>query len=686
MKGHEQEQHGQEQREHTAHDHGHDAEACSCGHDHGHAHGDACGCGHDHGHAHGDACSCGHDHAHGAEEGNPFPRLIAALCIFVLALFIPQSWGAAAPIAFMTAFGIAGYDVLWGAMRNIARGRIFDERFLMTLASVSALFIGEWAEAVAVMIFYQFGEAFQDRAVGKSRRSIRALLEIKPEFAVRVTGETREKVSPEDVRIGDIIEIRPGERVPLDGIVLTGHAALDTSALTGESLARDVQEGDAVLSGCVNKSGLITARVTKGYGESTVSRVMEMVEHAQGRKAKTEQFITRFARVYTPAVVFAAAALAVVPPLAGWGTWSDWLHRALSFLVCSCPCALVISVPLSFFGGIGAASRAGVLVKGSDYLELLSQVDTVVMDKTGTLTTGTFSVRHLHPQAGVSEASLLQAVAQAEQASDHPLAQSIVRRAKEHGELEAVREAEEIAGHGVSATTASGCFLAGNEKLMALKGVAAQAPACGLHGAVVHGAQDGAYLGAICLSDTLKADAAQAVKALRREGIRRVVMLTGDREEAARQVAQELDIDEVHAQLLPQDKMTILEDILDGAKGKVAFVGDGINDAPALSRADVGVAMGALGSDAAIEAADVVLMTDEPMGLARAMRIARFTHRIVVENIVLALAIKAVVLVLSALGITNMWAAVFADVGVSMLAILNAMRTLFDAKRLQKGQ
>ena len=620
---------------------------------------------------------------HGAQEGeNPFPRLIVALVLFVLALFVPEAWGVVRPIAFLAAYGIAGYDVLWGAVQGIVRGRVFDERFLMTLASVSALLIGEWAEAVAVMIFYQFGEAFQDLAVGKSRRSIRALLQIKPEYAVRVKGEAREQVAPELIEVGDVIEVRPGERVPLDGVVLTGRAALDTSALTGEALARDVESGDAVLSGCVNKSGLITVRVTKMYGESTVSRVMEMVENAQNRKARTEQFITRFARIYTPAVVFAAIALAVLPPLFGLGEWIEWLHRALSFLVCSCPCALVISVPLSFFGGIGAASKAGVLVKGSDYLELLSQVDTIVMDKTGTLTTGTFAVAHLHPEDGVSSEELLHTAALAEQASDHPLAQSVVREAKKTRSLSPVSEAEEIAGQGIRARTEQGEVLAGNEKLMTRGGMTAKAPACGLHGAVVHSGLNGKYLGSICLSDTLKPDAKQAVAQLRAAGVERIVMLTGDREEAAMQVARELGITEVHAQLLPQDKMTILEEILKTAKGKVAFVGDGINDAPALSRADVGVAMGALGSDAAIEAADVVLMTDEPKGLARTMRIARFTNKIVRQNIIFALGVKALVLLLSALGVTGMWAAVFADVGVAMLAILNAMRTLWSAKKV----
>ena len=689
---HENETHEQEgcacgHKHHHEHHHGHEdkhehgSHGCCCHDDDddcvcGHAHGDSCSCCHDDD----DYCGCGHDHGAETEE-NPFPRLIGALVLFVLALFVPKAWGIARPIAFLAAYLLAGYDVLWGAVRGILRGRVFDERFLMTLASVSALCIGEWAEAVAVMIFYQFGEAFQDLAVGRSRRSIRALLAIKPEYAVRVRGDEREQVAPELIEVGDVIEIRPGERVPLDGVVLTGRAALDTSALTGEALARDVEAGDAILSGCVNQSGLITVRVTKMYGESTVSRVMEMVEHAQSRKAKTEQFITRFARVYTPAVVFAAIALAVLPPLLGLGTWTDWLHRALSFLVCSCPCALVISVPLSFFGGIGAASKAGVLVKGSDYLEMLSQVDTIVMDKTGTLTTGTFHVAHLHPAHGVSEEELLHAAALAEQASDHPLALSIVRRAKETFTLEPVTEAQEMAGHGICAVTPLGRVLAGNEKLMEREGIKAHHPACALHGAVVHCACDGKYLGAICLSDTIKDDAKQAVAQMREAGAARIVMLTGDRQEAAQEVARALGIREVHAQLLPQDKMTILEEILQNANGRVAFVGDGINDAPALSRADVGVAMGALGSDAAIEAADVVLMTDEPSGLARAMRIARFTRRIVIQNIVFALAIKALVLLLSALGITGMWAAVFADVGVAMLAILNAMRTLWSAKR-----
>lgn len=675
-------------------DHAH-AQGCDCTKDHAHDHNHnhdhdheqaGCACdAHAHAHAHGhddDGCGCGHDHGAETDE-NPFPRLIGALVLFLIALFVvPGSFGLWRVAVFITAYLIAGYDVLWGAVKGIRRGRFFDERFLMTLASVSAIAIGEYAEGVAVMLFYQFGEAFQDRAVGNSRRSIRALMEIKPEYAVRVEGEAHVKLAPEEIAVGDVIEVRPGERVPLDGVVLSGRAALDTSALTGEALARDVEVGDPVLSGCVNKSGLITLRVTKEYGESTVSRVMEMVENASSRKAKTERFITRFARIYTPSVVVIAALLAVVPPLFFGGDWMEWLReRALPFLVSSCPCALVISVPLSFFGGIGAASKAGVLVKGSDYLELLAKVDTVVMDKTGTLTTGVFSVRHLHPSGETTQEELLRIAAEAEQASDHPIAQSIVRRAKESGTLASVQAAEELAGHGISARTAEGDVLAGNKKLMEKNGIVAQAPNCDVQGTVVHSALNGKYLGAICLSDTLKADAQQAIDDMRAQGVSQIVMLTGDRQEAADQAAKELGITQVHAQLLPEDKMRILEEILEKNEGKVAFVGDGINDAPALARADVGVAMGALGSDAAIEAADVVLMTDEPTALARAIHIARGTHKIAIQNIAFALGVKVIVLVLAALGMASMWAAVFADVGVAMLAILNAMRTLRLAKK-----
>ncbi len=565
-----------------------------------------------------------------------------------------------------------GRDVLGKALRGIRSAQVFDENFLMAVATVGAFLTGEYAEAVFVMLFYQTGELFQNYAVGKSRNSIRALLELQPDTAglVGEDGSVTE-TDPEDIPVGAVILVKPGERVPLDGTVLEGTSSLDTAALTGESLPRDIGPGDSCLSGCVNLRSPLYIRVEKPCEESTVSRILELVESAGEKKAVSERFITRFARYYTPCVVLAAALLAFLPPLFVGG-WADWFHRGLLFLVVSCPCALVISVPLSFFGGIGAGSKCGILVKGSNYLEALAAADTVVFDKTGTLTAGTFSVTALRPAEGWSEEALLRLAAGAEQFSDHPIALSLRAACPAAPAAEGV---EEIAGQGVTATVEGKRVAVGNARLMERLGVplpeAPEAP-----GTLLHIAVETACAGSILIADTVKPSAAAAIAALKERGVKRTVMLTGDSEAAARVTAEALGVDEFHAALLPTDKVSRLEDILASAAGKVAYVGDGINDAPVLARADIGIAMGALGSDAAIEAADIVLMDDDPAKIAAAMAIARKTVAIVRQNIVFALGVKGLVLLLGALGYASMWLAVFADVGVAFLAILNAMRCL----------
>lgn len=578
---------------------------------------------------------------------------------------------------------IAGHDVLRKAWRNIRRGEAFDEAFLMTVATIGAFATicfpetePQLAEGCAVMLFYQVGELFQSYAVGKSRKSIASMMDIAPDYAnIERDGELVE-VDPNDVPVGGIIVVKPGERVPLDGVVADGASQLDTAALTGESVPRHVEVGDNVISGCINMTGPLRVRTTKPFGESTVHRILELVENASEKKAKTENFITRFARVYTPIVVFAALALAIIPPLLGMGHWSDWLLRGLTFLVVSCPCALVISVPLSFFGGIGGASRLGILVKGSNYLELLSNVDTVVFDKTGTLTSGTFKVVAVCPEEGIDEASLLDAAAHAEAFSDHPIAISIKEALATGIDQDRVRDVREESGHGVFAMVDGKGVLVGNDKLLSEHGIAWQESE--QIGTILYVAIDGRYVGNIVIADTVKDDAEQTIRDLHAAGVKSCVMLTGDRRDVAEEVGAELGLDEVHAQLLPQDKVDEVERLLslerDGAK--LAFVGDGINDAPVLMRADVGIAMGAMGSDAAIEAADVVLMDDKPSNVARAMNVARRTMRIVWQNIIFALGIKIAILVLAALGIANMWLAVFGDVGVAIIAILNAMRAM----------
>ena len=576
---------------------------------------------------------------------------------------------------YLVPYLLIGWDVLWKAVRNIAHGQIFDENFLMALATVGAFGTGEYAEAVFVMLFYQVGELFQGYAVGKSRQSITALMDIRPDCANVERDGALLQVDPDEVEVGDTIVIKAGERVPLDGVILEGRSTLDTAALTGESLPREAEAGDDVISGCVNLSGLLKVRVTKSFEESTVAKILDLVENAAGKKAKAENFITKFARYYTPSVVAAAVLLAVLPPLLGDGDWSKWFHQALVFLVISCPCALVISVPLSFFGGIGGASRAGILVKGGNYLEVLADTQIVVFDKTGTLTKGVFNVTAIHPDQ-CDEDRLLELAALAESYSDHPISRSLKEACGKEIDNSRVDGVEEIAGQGVKASVDGVEVWVGNDKLMDAAG-AAWRP-CHRVGTTVHVASQGVYLGHIVISDEVKEDAAQAIAGLKTIGIQKTVMLTGDAQAVGEDVARRLGLDEVHTQLLPADKVDQVEALLRErtGKGKLAFVGDGINDAPVLSRADLGIAMGGLGSDAAIEAADVVLMDDKPSKIAVAIRIARKTLSIVRQNIVFALGVKLLVLVLGAVGRANMWGAVFADVGVSVLAILNAMRAL----------
>ena len=592
-------------------------------------------------------------------------------------------------VLYLIPYLIAGHDVLLKAWRNIRRGEAFDESFLMAVATIGAfamIFFPEtephMAEGAAVMLFYQVGELFQSYAVGKSRKSIAAMMDIAPDYANIERDGAIVEVDPDEVQVGDIIVVKPGERVPIDGVVVDGTSQLDTAALTGESMPRHIEVGGEVISGCINMTGVLRIRTTKLFGASTVSRILELVENASEKKARTENFITRFARVYTPIVTLAAVAIAVVPPLLGMGAWADWILRGLTFLVVSCPCALVISVPLSFFGGIGGASRLGILVKGSNYLEALSEVDTVVFDKTGTLTSGTFGVVGVHPAGAIDSDQLLAMAAHAEAFSDHPIALSVKKAYLDEAPADSgrvidqarIEEAAEESGHGVKATVDGHAVLVGNDKLMSAHGISC--PDCELTGTILHVAIDGSYAGHIVIADTVKDDAAQAIADLHAAGVERCIMLTGDREEVARSVASNLGLDEYHAQLLPGDKVEQVERILDSARGNLAFVGDGINDAPVLTRADVGIAMGAMGSDAAIEAADIVLMDDKPSNIARAIRVARKTMRIVHQNIVFAIGVKLLILALAAVGIANMWLAVFGDVGVAVIAILNAMRAM----------
>lgn len=610
-------------------------------------------------------------------------RIAASAVLLVAAVLIPYE-GPWRFVLFLPAYFVIGWDVLWKAARNIAHGQVFDENFLMALATVGAFctgFFGEgqYPEAVFVMLFYQVGELFQGYAVGKSRKSIASLMDIRPDYANVERDGQLTQVDPEEVAVGDTITVKAGERVPLDGVVLEGQSMVNTSALTGESVPRQVQPGDDVISGCVNQSGLLRVRVTKPFGESTVQKILDLVENSSSKKAKAENFITKFARYYTPIVVFCALALALVPPLFV-GDWVGWVQKALIFLVVSCPCALVISVPLSFFGGIGGASRQGILVKGGNYLEVLANTEIVVFDKTGTLTKGVFNVTAIHPEE-YSESGLLEMAALAESYSDHPISRSLKEAWGQELDASRVGEVEELSGRGVRAQVDGKTVCAGNDKLMEEIGVKWRP--CHHVGTTVHVAVEGKYIGHIVISDEVKPDAKEAIAALKAQGVKKTVMLTGDAKAVGESVAKDLGLDEAYTQLLPGDKVDRVEALLSekSPKGKLAFVGDGINDAPVLSRADIGIAMGALGSDAAIEAADIVLMDDKPSKIAKAMEISQRTLRIVRQNIVFALAVKLLVLALTPFGIANMWEAVFADVGVMVIAILNASRALQAGKK-----
>ncbi|NQX46716.1 cadmium-translocating P-type ATPase [Paenibacillus tritici] len=651
-------------------------------HGHGHEHSREAGHGHshaaaEHNHSHEDSEGHGHSHEHG--EGDTrriLLRLGGGAVLAAAGMFLPVS-GITELLIFLAAYLIVGGEVVLAAVRNIVRGQVFDENFLMALATIGAFAIGEYPEGVAVMLFYQVGELFQGMAVNRSRRSITALMDIRPEFAYLKEGNNLRKVSPEEVTVGDSIVVKPGEKVPLDGIILEGSAMMDTSALTGESVPRSTQPGSQVLSGFINRNGVITIEVTKDFGESAVSQILELVQNATNNKAKTENFITKFARAYTPVVVITALLLAVVPPLVLSGaTFSDWVYRALVFLVISCPCALVVSIPLGFFGGIGAASRNGILVKGSNYLEALNDVKIVVFDKTGTLTKGQFTVTGNVPAEGFTEQELLRIAAYAESHSSHPIAESI--RAA-YGEVipgEAIADYNEISGHGIAVTVEGKAVLAGNARLMEREGITSRTPQ--QHGTIVHVAVDKRYAGYLVIADEVKEDAQKAIQNLNSLGIRKTVMLTGDAAPVAESVGRQLGIQEIHAELLPGDKVAAIERLEreKGPREKIIFVGDGINDTPVLARADVGIAMGGLGSDAAIEAADIVIMTDEPSKIAAAIGIAKRTRTIVWQNIAFALGVKAIFLLLGAFGIATMWEAVFSDVGVTVLAVLNSMRAL----------
>ena len=605
-------------------------------------------------------------------------RIAVSAVLLIAAALVPYQglWRFA---LFLPAYFVIGWDVLWRAVRNIAHGQVFDENFLMALATVGAFCTGffgqgEYPEAVFVMLFYQVGELFQSYAVGKSRKSIASLMDIRPDYANVERDGKLLQVDPEEVAVGDTITVKAGEKIPLDGLVLEGSSLVNTSALTGESVPRQVRPGDSVISGCVNQNGLLRVQVTKAFGESTVQKILDLVENASSKKAKAENFITKFARYYTPVVVFCALALAVVPPLFVGG-WTGWVQKALIFLVVSCPCALVISVPLSFFGGIGGASRQGILVKGGNYLEVLADTELVVFDKTGTLTKGVFQVTAIHPE-GVSQQELLELAALAESYSDHPISRSLKEAWGKALDTARVGQVEELSGRGVRAQVDGKEVWAGNGKLMEEIGLAYRPS--GQVGTVVHVAAEGRYLGYILIADEVKPDAKEAIAALKAQGVKKTVLLTGDAKDVGEAVAQELGLDEAYTQLLPGDKVERVEALLQetSPKGKLAFVGDGINDAPVLSRADIGIAMGALGSDAAIEAADLVLMDDKPSKIAKAMEISKRTLRIVRQNIVFALAVKLLVLLLTPFGLANMWEAVFADVGVMVVAILNASRAL----------
>ena len=616
-------------------------------------------------------------------------RILIAAMLFLAAKFIPMPM-LVSTVLYFAAYVTIGYDILRKAWKGICNHQVFDENFLMAVATIGAIALaiyeksGDYAESVAVMLFYQIGELFQSYAVGKSRRNITALMDIRPDYANIEHDGKLEQVDPDDVAVGTVITVQPGEKIPIDGEIVEGASTLNTAALTGESLPRDVMTGDEVISGCINMTGVLKVKTTKAFGESTVSKILELMENSSSHKSRSEAFISRFARVYTPAVCYSALALAILPPvinllMGNAASWGVWIYRALTFLVISCPCALVISIPLSFFAGIGGASNAGVLVKGSNYLETLSQTDYVVFDKTGTLTQGVFEVVGIHHNT-IDEAKLIEYAALAESASSHPISKSLQKAYGAELDRGRVHNIQEISGHGVTAEVDGHTVAAGNDKLMAKLGI--PSVPCHQVGTIIHVALDGQYAGHILISDVVKPTAKEAIAALKKIGVEKTVMLTGDADAVAQQVAGELGIDQVYSQLLPADKVSKVEQLLNEkpSKKKLAFVGDGINDAPVLSRADIGIAMGAMGSDAAIEAADVVLMDDDPLKIAKAIKISRKCLGIVYQNIVFALAIKGICLVLGALGIANMWLAIFADVGVMILAVLNAIRALFVKK------
>ncbi|MBR6039474.1 MAG: cadmium-translocating P-type ATPase [Clostridia bacterium] len=674
-----------EHEPHHEHEHEHEHGKCCehgecCRHEHEHEHEHDCGC--EHHHDHGDGCGCGHEHG-GHEEGENrtmLIRLIIGAVLFIggmVAHFLNAPLYVELPL-FLACYAVVAYDVVWNAIRGIIHGNVFGEAFLMTIASVGAFVLGEYPEGAAVMLLYQLGEWLTDLALDRSQDSIRAILDIRPDTANVVRNGETMTVSPAEVEIGETIVIRPGERVPLDGVILSGVSALDTRALTGESVPRTSMEGDTVLSGCIVLDGALTVRVEKSFGESTASKIIRLVEDAADRKTPAERFITKFARVYTPAVVGAAVLLAVVPSLFT-GNWAEWIHRALTFLVISCPCALVISIPLAVFGGLGAASRAGVLIKGGNFLEALNKAHTVVYDKTGTLTEGSFSVREVLPAHGFTKETVLRLAAGAESFSTHPIARSILEAADETEQ--SVSDAHTISGKGVTATVDGRAVAVGNAKLMTDLGLSMPEPAS--VGTVAYVAVDGAYAGCIVIADALKADSRETVETLRTLGVQRQIMLTGDAKAVGEAVAKELSLDGVSTELLPDQKLAEIERLYATMPkgGTLLFVGDGINDAPVLARADVGVAMGGLGSDAAIEAADAIIPADAPSKLIDAIRIAKKTHRITIENIVFALGVKAIFLALGAFGIANLWIAVFGDVGVMLLAVLNALRTLKTTRK-----
>jgi len=603
-------------------------------------------------------------------------KIIAGLAIYAFALIYHADSPAISLALFLAAYIVTGGDVILRAVRNLAGGRPFDEKFLMSIATIGAFAIGKYSEGVAVMLFYQIGEFLQSRAIDRSRKSIAAVMDIRPDYANVMRGKSVERIDPYEVKVGELIVVKPGERIPLDAVVMEGISNLDTSPLTGEPVPKRVHEGDEILSGCINLDGLLVARVEKEFADSTASRILDLVENAAARKSRPESFITKFARIYTPLVVAGAALLAVVPPLVFEGaSFSDWFYRALVFLVISCPCALVISIPLGFFAGLGAAARNGILLKGSNYLETLARAEVVVFDKTGTLTKGTFKVQNVAPE-GVSKDELLKLAAHAESGSNHPIALSVKQAYGGNVDEKRVSNVREISGMGLTADVDGRNVSVGNDRLMRMLGVSFKYPGDG--GTVVHVAVDGAYGGYMVIADEIKEDAAKVVSALRAEGVKRIVMLTGDGTQTAEDVARRLGFDEAYGELLPDDKVQKLEELMasKSAKGSLLFVGDGINDAPVLARADVGIAMGGLGSDAAIEAADAVIMTDEPSKIPVAIKIAKKTLRIARENIAITLGVKCAVLVLGALGMASMWEAVFADVGVTLMAVLNAIRAL----------